>query len=566
MATLPLLILTLFSYQRYVQTTYQRMDEISSRLFENAAEEANRVLDSVRNVYGSFNYYYTDGTSLLQDLKKYSDKENTPDSYQYYETYKTIGRTCHSLLLGNGSIYGIYIITPCGYVFDYTNGENGTIPIGYDIEGEYWYQETLQLDGRYYVSSPARHPVFTGKKQSVFISQCLKDVYSHKLMGILLIDCGLEMFDLSSVNTMPDITLVTVDNAETGEALYTNHSGGIPDANSKNVKTSQTMLNLEPLRLSVTVDYDTLFREFSVTGMLLILIGVSCIAGVIIFSFLIANYMVEPISHLSRKMASQKGHTLISSTRYLNRTDEIGILYNEYNNMVESLNLAVKQDYQDKLIILDAQMKSLEARINSHFLFNTLESINSMAELCDNEDIAVMSLALGNMFRYTLKTRSEVVTIEEELNHVKDYVTIQLIRFDHRFTLETDMTEEFRQLKVLKLILQPLVENALYHGLKYCTCGDTIRISGRTSDGCILLDVLDNGQGMAPEELEKLQNSLHEEPSFSELGHRTKQGIGLKNIHSRIELYYGRGYGLTVTTQQGEWTNIQIRLPLIQES
>ena len=126
-------------------------------------------------------------------------------------------------------------------------------------------------------------------------------------------------------------------------------------------------------------------------------------------------------------MSSQSGHTLIQSTRYLNRTDEIGTLYNEYNAMVESLNAAVKQDYQDKLVLLDAQMKSLEARINSHFLFNTLEAINSIAELEDNESIATMSLALGNMFRYTLKTQSELVTVQDELDHVNDYVTIQTI-------------------------------------------------------------------------------------------------------------------------------------------
>ena len=297
---------------------------------------------------------------------------------------------------------------------------------------------------------------------------------------------------------------------------------------------------------------------------MLILIGAILIAGMLIISFFISGYLVKPVEHLSRKMASQKGHTLISSTRYLDRTDEIGTLYNGYNAMVESLNKAVKQDYQDKLILLDAQMKSLEARINSHFLFNTLEAINSMAELDDNEPIATMSQALGNMFRYTLKTQSELVTVQEELDHVKDYVTIQLLRFDHRFHLEVDMTDEFRQMRVLKLILQPLVENSLYHGLKQCTQGDTIRISGRQEDSCLVIDVHDNGCGIDRETLEELRRSLMKEPSFTELGHRNRQSIGLKNIHSRIELYYGRGYGLTVTSAEGEWTNIQIRVPILK--
>ena len=564
LATIPLLILTIFSYQRYVKTTHERMDSSSVHLLENATAEANRRLEAIHNTSYTFNFYYKDSGSLVQELEPFTSEEEIPGIYQYYKTYKELGRTCQNLLLADSNIYGIYIFTPGGYVFDYPNGENGTVPNNTQFTDDAWYRDTLALDGRYYISAVDDHALFTGSRRSVYFAQCLKDVYSHKLTGVLLIDCDPDMFNLSSVNLMPDISFLTIDNADTQAVLYTNDTEDIKSRPPKNLYMSQADLALTPLRLTVMIDYDTLFREYNVTGILLILIGGILIAGLILASYLIAGYIVKPISHLSRKMASQKGHTLISSTRYLNRTDEIGTLYNEYNAMVETLNTAVKQDYQDKLVILDAQMKSLEARINSHFLFNTLEAINSMAEIDENEQIATMSQALGNMFRYALKTQSELVTVNDELRHVNDYVTIQQIRFDDRFRLQIDMTEDFRQLKVLKLILQPLVENALYHGLRYCTCGDMIRISGECRDSCIYIDVYDNGCGMDGETLEALQATLHEEASFTELGHRNKQSIGLKNIHSRIELYYGRGYGLTVTSRKDAWTNVQIRLPLLQ--
>ena len=563
LSTIPLLILTLFSYQRYVQTTYQRMDDFSSHLFENALEQSNQTLNQISDISLSFNFYYKDGFSMIQELDRYSDKDEPPTVFDYYQTYKVLGRTCQSLLLADSRIYGIFIVTPSGYVFDYTNNQNGTIPPGYHFEEDTEYQSIPALDGGYYVSPVADHPLFTGKEPSVFFGQCLKDVYSHKLVGILLVDCDPEMFDLSPLNSMPDVALLTIDNKDTADVLYTSYRDRVNEFSTRNIRTSQSDLKLSPLRLVMTVDYAMLFREFNVTGILLILIGAISILALIIVSFFISGYIVRPIGHLSRKMASQTGHTLIQSTRYLNRTDEIGTLYNEYNAMVESLNLAVKQDYHDKLVLLDAQMKSLESRINSHFLFNTLEAINSMAELDENEEIAVMSQALGNLFRYSLKTQSELVLVADELNHVNDYVTIQQLRFDHRFSLVVDMSDSFRQLKVLKLILQPLVENALYHGLNYCTCGDTITITGKTEGTNIYIDVHDNGQGMEPETLEALQKSLHEEASFTELGHRNKQSIGLKNIHSRIELYYGRGYGLTVTSLQHSWTNIRIHLPLL---
>lgn len=247
----------------------------------------------------------------------------------------------------------------------------------------------------------------------------------------------------------------------------------------------------------------------------------------------------------------------------MKRTDEIGTLYNEYANMLDELNASIKRDYQDKLNVLDAQMKSLEARINSHFLFNTLESINSMAEIDNNEKIATMSLALGNMFRYAIKTPSEIVLLEDEINHMNDYISIQSIRFSNKFTLTLDVPETLYHEKVLKLILQPLVENSFYHGLNYCTTGDNITVQAKKAENILYITVSDNGQGMTEDIMNDLQTKLSEEASFTELGHRNKQGIGLKNIHSRIELYYGKGYGLTIQSQSGNGTSITIRIPVL---
>lgn len=542
LATVPLLLFTVFCYQRYTQTTYERMDVISSHLFENARNAANDTLDTIRQTAGTFNFYYNDGTSIISDLKEFKDSDSPPDTYEYFKMSQSFKRTCQNLLYSDQDIYGIYIFTPSGYIFDCTNDENGTIQSSYDFQNADWYQDTLDLDGALYVSGNAVHDCFTGGKQTIFFSQCLKDIYTHEVVGVLMLDCNSQMLDLSAVNTMPEVTLLTIDNTNTNDVLYTNYnelpSGFVNDGGN----VQRTDLNLSPLRLTMVMDYTNLAKEFNVTAVLIIIICAVCITGYIIFAYIISRYMVHPVEHLSHKMSSQSGHTLIQSTRYLNRTDEIGTLYNEYNAMVESL----------------------EARINSHFLFNTLEAINSIAELEDNESIATMSLALGNMFRYTLKTQSELVTVQDELDHVNDYVTIQRIRFDNRFHLELDIPAEYLNNKVLKLILQPLVENALYHGLNYCTTGDTINIRAYAENNCLMIDVYDNGQGMAIETLTKLQSSLMEEASFTELGHRNKQSIGLKNIHSRIELYYGKGYGLTVTSSQSEWTNVRIRLPILK--
>lgn len=562
LATVPLVLFTAFCYHRYTQTTNERMEVIASNLFENAQSTANSTLNRVRQTAGTFNFYYNDGSSIISDLKNFRNPETPPETYEYFTLSQNFKRTYQSLLYSDEDIYGIYIFTPSGYIFNCTNGENGNIQSNYEFMDADWYQDALALDGALYVSSNAVHDCFTGSKKTIFFAQCLKDIYSHEIVGTLMIDYNSDIFDLSSVNTMPDVTLLSVENTTDNTILYKNDEQLLHDFTSSGIKR-QTPLNLSSLQLTMIMDNESLAKEFNVTAVLIIVICIVCIVGFLLFAYIISRYLVHPLEHLSRKMSSQTGHNLIQSTRYLDRTDEIGTLYNEYNAMVESLNTAVKQDYQDKLIILDAQMKSLEARINSHFLFNTLEAINSIAELEDNETIASMSLALGNMFRYTLKTQSEIVTVQDELSHVQDYVSIQQIRFDERFKLELDIPQEYASFKVLKLILQPLVENALYHGLNYCTTGDTILIRIRSEQNSLLIDVHDNGQGMNPDTLDRLQNSLNQEASFTELGHRNKQSIGLKNIHSRIELYYGHGYGLTISSQLGEWTNIRIKLPIL---
>ncbi len=563
LTTILLTTFTSFAYSRYENTIQQRIENVTDALFDNAVITANNTLNQLRETLGLFNFYYIDGTTFIDNLDDFSDPETPPEAYDFYQSNRQFQRACQNTMYINDFLYGIYVITPSGYIFSYSNLMNGSIPVDIDFTNERWYKDTMELDGQMYVSLIDDHEMFSGERRSVFFAQKLKDVYTHKMLGMLVVDCNPSIFDLSTANTMPDITLLTIENTATNDVLYTNYEDVHADFSEESRKVLHQDLNLEPLRLVAVINYESLYHEYNITGRMMIVL---CILGVIItllLSYLFARSITRPVEHLSRKMASQTGHTLTLSGQYLNRTDEIGTLYNEYNAMVESLNAAVKQDYHNKLVNLDAQMKSLEARINSHFLFNTLESINSMAELEDNEQIATMSQALGNMFRYTLKTQSELVSVQDELNHVNDYVTIQQIRFDNRFRLEVDMDDAFRKEQVLKLILQPLVENALYHGLKYCSCGDLISITGRKEENYLILHVRDNGLGMDQETQKLLQDRLMEEASFTELGQRNKQSIGLKNIHSRIELYYGRGYGLTITSEEGKYTDVQIKLPAL---
>ena len=360
--------------------------------------------------------------------------------------------------------------------------------------------------------------------------------------------------------------MLSIENTTNGYILYSNAESLINLKHNDNLKVMKKELNINNLNLVCAVNYERLYQEFGFTQIMIVLIALICATVFIVISILLSHYLTQPIVYLSKKIANRNGHNMVTKDKFLKRTDEIGILCNEYNNMLDELNQSIKQEYKNKLIVLDSQMKSLEAQINSHFLYNTLESINSIAEIEEVDSIATMSLALGNMFRYSIKTKSELVTIQDELNHVNDYISIQKIRFDNKFDLKTVIPTEMREMRVLKLILQPIVENALYHGLQYCNSGNTIQLYGYTDSSTIHLEISDNGIGMNSEQIQKLQNSLNEEPQFTELGQRNKQSIGLKNIHTRIVLYYGKGYGLSVKSAEQCGTTITIKLPIMPDA
>lgn len=566
LAVIPLLILTEYSYVRYRDITYERMDELSENLFQNAVTQTNNMLSTVQTSISYLTFYSNENDySVIENLRPYAEEDTQLTAYDTFRTTQHLNGVFQNIMASYDYITGIYIFTPSDVTFSCSQSSN-ILSSRYSPKGKNWYENTLAQNGHFYVSAFMDPDMFIGEvEDAVYFSLSINDLYTNEFLGVILVSCDSDIFDLSTVNTMPETTLLYISSKETNYTLYSNIDELPESFSGTDAKIKKTDLAVDSLELTAAFDYDSLYAEFSLTGALFLVVAFTCILIFLVLAYVMTKNMIRPLEELSTTM-SRQGKDLSFYSPYMNRTDEIGTLYNEYSNMLEELNASIKRDYQDKLNILDAQMKSLEARINSHFLFNTLESINSMAEIDENEDIATMSLALGNMFRYAIKTPSEIVTLQDEINHVKDYVSIQAIRFSNKFTLTLDIPDELYQQKVLKLILQPLVENSFYHGLNYCTAGDNITIQAKRDSSILYITVSDNGQGMTQEVLDELRAKLSEEASFTELGHRNKQGIGLKNIHSRIELYYGRGYGLSITSTPGEGTSITIKIPVLQGS
>lgn len=568
MALLPILCITAVSYYRYEKTTQQQMEVYSANLFSKAVQQTNTALTELEKVTNLFATYSSGSYSLIRNLKPYTDTNTEHSELSIYETKQNLKYICRNIFNTYDFIYGIYIFTPSGINFTYENTQNNKLIYGYTPQDETWYQETVNESGKLHISGISLHDdLFQGSKQSFFISKSLYDIYSSENLGVLLINCDPKKFDLSPLNTIPDVTSITIANTKSGEIIYStspdNEHLSLEESSQK--ASNFTVLRHPDLSLYTTVDYSELYKEFSTTGILLLFIAAVCLITGFFLSLYFSKTVTTPIRYLSQIMSRQKEAHLSLSTKFLDRKDEIGILYSEYNSMITELDTAIKTNYQSKLISLDAQMKSLEARINSHFLFNTLEAINSIASIEGSRQITTMAMSLGNMFRYAIKTQSELVSLQDEINHVLDYISIQSIRFSSRFKFCLHIPENMRQLRILKLVLQPIVENSFSHGLQNCQFGHRIHIYGFISEACFYIYVVDDGKGMTFDQLAKLNDSLNEAPAFTELGHRTNQSIGLKNINTRIELYYGKGYGLSVESKLERGTLIRIKLPYLEE-
>ena len=307
---------------------------------------------------------------------------------------------------------------------------------------------------------------------------------------------------------------------------------------------------------------DRLYEEYNISQKLLLYVAISCAVIFLLLSFFLSNLITKPIIELTKLMRKTKSHRFVTIKPQVTRqVDEIGILYHEFNKMMKDIDTHIRESYQNKILMLDSQMKALEAQINSHFLYNTLESINSIAEIEEVESIVVMTKSLGDMFRYSIKTDSELVAVSEELQHVENYMAIQQIRYGDKFAFNLNVDPEIRSRRMLKLLLQPLVENAIYHGLENKRGKGSVTITGLFQGDSIVFEIWDDGVGMSSTQAEELRQLLQQPPEFVAVGQRHKQSIGIKNVHSRIALYYGEGYGLSFHTDLNTGTRITLEIP-----
>lgn len=239
--------------------------------------------------------------------------------------------------------------------------------------------------------------------------------------------------------------------------------------------------------------------------------------------------------------------------------DEIGTIGKYLNKMIGDIEALIKNMNDIEIRNKEAQINVLESQINPHFLYNTLDSIRMMALINKDKQAADMIYTLSNLFRYSIKKGNVFVTVESEIQHMKDYLNIQKFRYSNRFDINIDIEEEILSLFTIKLILQPIVENSIYHGLELKKGKGILNIKGYRKEDEVIFIVEDNGVGINFDQLKLIRENLTIRSDKQE-----NRSIGLKNVYDRIKNYFGDRYGLIIESIEGKSTRVTMNLPVIK--
>lgn len=285
---------------------------------------------------------------------------------------------------------------------------------------------------------------------------------------------------------------------------------------------------------------------------------------ILVPSMLFIVFMVLTFNHQYRKRLDSLSSAMESYTSdgsqvpiAIRHHDELANLANQFNQMCERLDQQIKMHYQAEVGRKTAELNALQAQINPHFLYNTIESIRMRAIEEGNMDVSDMLMQLGQMFHWMIQLDKRIVYLEDEIEYNEAYLNLQKLRYEDSFESEIDVSDEALYLGVPKFTLQPIIENALLHGLKENGLSGLIAVSAHVEGNRLILRVSDNGSGMDAESLARLQRHIVGAQDCPEFG------IGMKNVHSRIQMLFGSDYGIQIRSAPNEGTSVTITLPAV---
>ena len=444
-----------------------------------------------------------------------------------------------------------------------------------------WYQETIRVQGESVVSSShVQNAIENCYKWVVTLSKALVNPKTGSVEGIFFID-----LNYSSINDLCEkislgetgylfivdkngsiiyhpkqkLLLAGLKEEHTGE-VQQKGSGSFITAEGKESKLYTICTSGETGWTIAGVSYITeLMKNKDQTQMVYLISAIVLFALALLISVLLSRTLTRPLTNLKESMAEvQKGH-FDNATFVMEGENEISSLGRSFNIMTDRIQKLMEENVQEQRLKRKSELKVLQAQVNPHFLYNTLDSIIWMAEGKKNQEVVLMTSALAKLLRQSISNEQEIVTIQNEIGYTQSYLTIQKMRYRDQLEFEIDVDREILHKKIVKLVIQPLVENAIYHGIKYLDGKGMLWITGAQVGANIVLSVRDNGIGM---EEDTLKHILEKKPCEK---NKKNNGVGVHNVHNRLQLYYGKKYGLSYKSVRGIGTTVFITIPDMEQ-
>jgi two-component system sensor histidine kinase YesM len=566
------LLITITAFTLSMISYYLSEEAVQANARQNATDMMKQVTATIRTyVTGMENI--SDVTANNRDIQEYLSKKTYSSLTEEKQYEEKISEFFQSILFSRSDIASVNIFGYNGQaVFGRKDAELNPYV---DLAEQSWYAQAQQTGGKNVLSSSHVQPIFQNNHRWVVsLSRELQRKDGGQPLGVLLVDLNFSVLNdmLSDINLGKRGYIFIVD--ESGnlvyhpqqQLIYSNLKAEMMDRVT--AIRSGTFLTDEGDQSRMYTVQDSGFGWKIVgvsyvdelvsnkTEMRLSFLALSslCIIVAILLSLLISTRLSQPIKQLQEHMKEvEKGNFDIQVP--VGFTKEIGRLARAFNLMVGKIKELMAQTVRDQEMKRKSELIALQAQINPHFLYNTLDSIIWMAESKRSEEVVVMTAALAKLFRSSISRGEELIPIETEMEHITNYVTIQKMRYQTKFNYGIQMDPSLFQYKTIKIVLQPLVENAIYHGIKHKRGPGFIDISLEEEEQAIVMKVSDNGVGMTEDQVAKL---LVYDP-----GRPEGRGVGIQNVHERLQLYFGQAYGLTIRSLPGRGTSVWIRIPKV---
>lgn len=558
--TLPFLLSGILTYRKYSSNVERDAEAYSQQIAEQVAINLEQYVKDIDRVTLSL-YYDNDVMDILHKRRGPMKSSN----YLTVSERTEMNRLISSVVTDRTEIEGAFVFALDGSLF---SNLQETIRRSWDPESNEWMVRAKAKDGGLAIIPPSEGNYYLEEPRKVLsLTRLIKDPQNTDDLGYVKIDIsskGLEKI-ISTIRVTPNSKLYVFN--EDRQLLYPFETeqdanyASIAGEGSDQLIVSEHDAGYGKLRIVSIVPRGDVLKDARQLTSFTLWISISALVLAYVAAVLASNIFVKPVNHLLKKMRRvQTGD--FDERAVVKSNDEVGLLTEGFNHMVSQLDILIKDMYELRLREKDAELSALQSQMNPHFLYNTLESISMFAHKERNEQLSHVITSLGKLLRYTINNKERFMTLQEELAFVDHYLSIQSFRLEDRLSSEIMSDFSHEPAIVPKLILQPLVENAIEHGLGG---QGTLRITILTKiiGEDLFIFVMDNGVGIAAGRRAELERMLDESAKGSDdpRADKKSKGFALRNIHQRLRMLYGEPYGLTIENTRTQGASFHIRMP-----